>query len=138
MAVTSIGGCHMGGRWDFDLYIDGTWTGGEGGSITVIDPATEDTIGVVPEASTKDAVRAIEAARRAFDEGPWPWTKPAERGAALVRMAEALEAKSAELRDLIVAETGSTGFITDFIQGAGSIGMFRSNAAQTEHVVQWV
>jgi aldehyde dehydrogenase (NAD+) len=45
----------------------------------------------VPEASPKDAVRAIEAARKAFDEGPWPYTKPAERAAALIRMAEALE-----------------------------------------------
>ena len=53
-------------------------------------------------------------------------------------MAEILEARSAELRELIVAETGSTGFLTDFVQAAGSIGMFRSNAAQAEHVVEWV
>ena len=58
------------------------------GSIEVINPATEEVIGRVPEATPKDAVRAIEAARRAFDEGPWPYTKPAERAAALVRMAE--------------------------------------------------
>src|ERR1700733_9059700 len=99
----------MGARWNFELFIDGEWTGGEGGGITVIDPATEETIGEVPEASTKDAPRAIEAARRAFDEGPWPWTKPKERAATLIRMAEALEARTAELRELIVAETGSTG-----------------------------
>ena len=53
-------------------------------------------------------------------------------------MAEILEARAAELRELIVAETGSIGFLTDFVQGGGSIGMFRSNAAQTEHVVEWV
>ena len=69
--------------WNFDLYIDGTWTAGEaGGSIEVINPATEEVIGQVPDATPKDAVRAIEAARKAFDEGPWPWTKPAERAAA--------------------------------------------------------
>ena len=125
--------------WNFDLYIDGAWTTGEAsGSIEVIDPATEEVIGRVPEASPKDAVAAIAAARRAFDEGPWPYTKPAERAAALVRLAEALEARSAELRELIVAETGSTGFMTDFVQAGGSIGMFRSNAAQIEHVLEWV
>ncbi|HVX16526.1 MAG TPA: aldehyde dehydrogenase family protein [Acidimicrobiales bacterium] len=128
----------MSAPWNFELYIDGTWTGGEGGEIEVIDPATEDVIGTVPEASTKDAMRAVEAARRAFDEGTWAWTKPSERAAALVRMAESLESKAAELRELIVAQTGSAGFITDFIQASGSIGMFRSNAALTEHVVQWV
>ncbi len=125
--------------WNFELYIDGNWTTGEAaGSIDVIDPATEDVIGSVPEATTKDAVRAIEAARKAFDEGPWPFTKPAERAAVLIRMAEILEARSAELRELIVAETGTTGFLTDYVQAGGSIGMFRSNAAQIEHVVQWV
>ena len=126
------------GSWEFELFIDGEWTGGEAGTIEVINPADESVIGQVPEASPKDAVRAIEAARRAFDEGPWPWMKPAERSAVLIRMAEALEARSDELRDLIVDETGSTGFITDFVQASGSIGMFRSNAAIAEHVLNWV
>ena len=60
-------------RWKYDLYIDGKWTPGRGSrEIDMIDPATEESIGGVPEASTKDAAAAIEAARRAFDEGPWP------------------------------------------------------------------
>jgi aldehyde dehydrogenase (NAD+) len=126
-------------NWDYQLYIDGAWSHGEGGrTIDVINPATEEVIGKVAEASAKDTTHAIEAARRAFDEGPWPWTKPAERAKVLVRLAEALESRSADLRELIVAQTGSVGFITDAIQAAGSIGMFRSNAAQIEHVVQWV
>jgi aldehyde dehydrogenase (NAD+) len=126
-------------NWNFELYINGEWTAGEaGGEIEVINPATEEIIGRVPDASTKDAVRAIEAARKAFDEGPWPYTKPAERAAALIRLAEALEARSGDLRELIVAETGSTGFLTDYVQAAGSIGMFRANAAHIEHVVEWV
>jgi acyl-CoA reductase-like NAD-dependent aldehyde dehydrogenase len=125
--------------WNYDLFINGEWTEGEGGGrIDVIDPATEEPIGSVAEASPKDAVRAIEAARKAFDDGPWPYMKPAERAAALVRMAEGLEARGAELRELIVSETGSTGFITDFVQAGGSIGMFRSNAEHVRHAVEWV
>ena len=53
-------------------------------------------------------------------------------------MAEILEARAGDLRELIIAETGSTGFLTDAVQGAGSIGMFRSNAAITEHSFPWV
>lgn len=124
-------------RWEYQQFIDGSFTDGES-SIEVINPATEEVIGSVAQATTKDATRAIEAARRAFDDGPWPYTKPAERAATLIRMAEILESRAAELHDLIVAETGSTGFITDFIQGAGSIGMFRSNAALAQHGIQWV
>ncbi len=124
--------------WNYDLFVDGEWTSKEAvGSIEVIDPATEAVIGTVPEGSPRTAVRAIEAARRAFDEGPWPWMKPAERAAALVRMAEIFESRAAELRELVVAETGSTGFLTDAVQGAGSVGMFRSNAAFVEHSFEW-
>jgi acyl-CoA reductase-like NAD-dependent aldehyde dehydrogenase len=125
--------------WDRELFIDGAWTSeGCEGVIEVINPATEAVIGSVPEATGKVAARAIEAARKAFDEGPWPWMKPGERAAKLIRMAEILEARSPELRELIIAETGSTGFLADAIQGAGSIGMFRSNAALVEHNFPWV
>ena len=53
----------MSAPWNYNLYINGEWTEGEGGGqIDVIDPATEESVGSVAEASTKDAVRAIEAA----------------------------------------------------------------------------
>ena len=78
-------------RWTYDLFINGAWTPGHGSNvIDVINPATEELIGQVPEATPKDAVRAIQAARKAFDEGPWPWMKPRERAAVLVKMAEKL------------------------------------------------
>src|SRR5438105_9128535 len=109
------GGTTVTKQWTFDLFIDGQWDKGEAGGqpVEVINPANEEIIGVVPEASTKDTARAIAAARRAFDEGPWPWMKPAERAAAIRKMGEALMSRAAELRDLIVAETGSVGFLTD-------------------------
>ena len=108
----------MSAPWKFDLYVDGKWGSGEGsGVIDVIDPATEESIGQVPEATVGDARRAIEAARRAFDDGPWPWMKPRERAAILVRMAEVLERRSAELRELIVDQTGSVGFHHRFRAG---------------------
>ncbi len=96
-------------QWNFDLFIDGKWDGGEAGGkqIDVLNPTTEEVVGTVPEASTKDAARAIEAARRAFDEGPWPWMKPAQRAGYLRTMAQILRSRAAELRELIVAEVGS-------------------------------
>lgn len=129
----------MARRWDFELFVDGSWTTeGAVGTIDVIDPATEESIGSVPEGSTTTAARAIAAARTAFDDGPWPWMKPAQRAAILVRIAEILEDRAVELRELVVSETGSTGFLTDFVQALGSVGMFRSNAAIVEHSLGWV
>jgi acyl-CoA reductase-like NAD-dependent aldehyde dehydrogenase len=56
--------------WEYDLYIDGKATPSDGdGRITVLDPATEEVIGSVPDATVSDTRRAIAAARRAFDEG---------------------------------------------------------------------
>jgi len=126
-------------RWDYKLFIDGKWVDGEAGAvIEVINPATEEVIGSAAEGTPADAVRAIKAARKAFDDGPWAWMKPTERAAALVRMAEYLEAHAPELHDLIVAETGSVGPVTDFVQGFGAIGMLRSNANLIQSGVEWL
>ena len=125
--------------WNYELFIDGKWTSeGAEGSIDVIDPATEEVIGSVPEASTKSAVRAIEAARRAFDEGPWPYMKPSERAAKLTAMAEILEvagrrpAGADHRRDRIHRLPHRRR------PGRRSIGMLRSNASLVEHSFPWV
>src|SRR4051812_42558574 len=129
----------MAPRWNYDLYIDGQWTADEAvGEIEVINPATEEVIGTAVEGGTKSTVRAIEAARKAFDEGPWPYMPPKERAALLVKMAESLERRGAELRELMVEETGTVGFITDFIQAGGSVGLFRANADMIQHQLKWV
>ncbi len=82
----------------YQLYIDGAWTGSDGDAVlTVLNPATEEAIGTVPEGTPADIDRAVAAARRAFDEGPWPWLAPRERAAILLRFAEELEARTADL-----------------------------------------
>ena len=125
--------------WNYELFINGGWTQGAAeGAIEVIDPATEEPVGQVPEASVEDARAAISAARKAFDEGPWPYMKPAERGAILKNMADILQSRHDELRELIVAETGAAGFIVDAIQCGGAIGIGQYNAEQVQHLVDWV
>ena len=62
------------------LFIDGDWVTPAGtGTIDVVNPHTEEVIARVPEASPTDIDRAVAAARRAFDQGPWPHMKAAER-----------------------------------------------------------
>ncbi len=66
----------------YQLYIDGAWTGSDGDRVlTVLNPATEEAIGTVPEGTVADIDHAVTAARRAFDEGPWPWLSARERAA---------------------------------------------------------
>ncbi|NDJ88134.1 MULTISPECIES: aldehyde dehydrogenase family protein [Mycolicibacter] len=92
-----------------ELYIDGSWRdGGHGHTLAVENPATEERITEVAQASVADAQQAISAARRAFDIGEWPRLPVAERQAVMRAFADAVAARSDDLVDLVVAEAGST------------------------------
>jgi acyl-CoA reductase-like NAD-dependent aldehyde dehydrogenase len=120
------------------MFIDGSWTADNAaGVIEVIDPATEDVIGSVPDADPKAAHAAIAAARRAFDEGPWPQTSPRQRAVTLRRMAEILEERHDRLKELVMAESGSVGFLADIIQVRGTIDIAQWIAEAMEYCVQW-
>ena len=91
------------------MFIDGRWTpAASGKTYEVPNPATEETIGHAPDADVEDMQRAIAAARKAFDEGPWPRSTPHERHRALMRIADALERRKEEMRNLLVAEAAAT------------------------------
>ncbi|MCL4646484.1 aldehyde dehydrogenase family protein [Burkholderia multivorans] len=72
------------GRLD-RFYIDGDWVVPDGGDrFAVVSPSTEDTLCEIPLGSARDADRAVQAARRAFER--WSTTSPHERAALLDRM----------------------------------------------------
>ena len=82
------------------MWIDNAWVdASDGGTREVINPADGTVIARVPEATAADVSRAIAAARRAFDEGPWPRMAARDRGTLLFRVAEAIRARSAELAE---------------------------------------
>src|SRR4029079_16143253 len=60
-------------------FIDGAFVRGDGDSFTIIDPATEGVTAEVESASDDQVHAAIAAARRAFDDGPWPQMSTDER-----------------------------------------------------------
>ena len=113
----------------YKLFIDGGWVDSESGeTIDVINPATEDRIGAVAQATKGDVRRAIDAARRAFDHGPWPTMSPRERSVVLIRMADILERRRAELVDLNIAEAGSIRALAEVLQVGIPIDHFRDTA----------
>ena len=90
------------------MYINGRWDEGTSGeSIEGINPATEEVISRTPMGNTDDLNRAVSAARRAFDEGPWHRMSPADRSQALVRFAEVVRRRHEELNHLSVIESGA-------------------------------
>ncbi|MFI8975399.1 aldehyde dehydrogenase family protein [Nocardia asteroides] len=89
------------------LLIDGAWgPAAAGATFEVIDPGTEDVVGRVAEASAADVDAAVRAARRAFDEQRWSRLSSAQRGVVLWRVADLLEARSAELARLESLDVG--------------------------------
>ena len=90
------------------LYIDGTWSDAGGGTFDVINPATEEVVAAAPNATRADLDRAIAAARRAFDEGPWRKTTPADRARVLERLIGALDRRRERLREILIATAGAT------------------------------
>ena len=74
------------------IFVEGRFVGAQSGRrADVISPRTEEVIGQVPLAGPADVDRAVAAARAAFDEGEWPRWSPAERAAALRRLADHLD-----------------------------------------------
>ena len=90
-----------------DVYAGGRLVGsGSADVITIVNPATEEVTGAVPSMVERDVEVAVSAARRAFDDGGWPLLPPAERAAALDRLAAALEARAEDTARLVTAEMG--------------------------------
>jgi acyl-CoA reductase-like NAD-dependent aldehyde dehydrogenase len=89
-----------------EIYVDGAWVPSSGkGSIDVINPATEQVIGRVPDGSAEDVDRAVAAARAAFPS--WSATTVEERAKYLSRLQEAMAARGGEIATLISQEMGS-------------------------------
>jgi betaine-aldehyde dehydrogenase len=89
------------------IHIDGRWLPAQSGEEREIRcPADGAVVGTVAEAGAADTDTAIAAARRAFDEGPWPRTPAAERGALLGRVARLLERDKALVARAESLDTG--------------------------------
>jgi acyl-CoA reductase-like NAD-dependent aldehyde dehydrogenase len=91
---------------DAKLLIGGAWVDGAGGGYDVVNPATEEVVGVAPEASEAQALDAARAAREAFPA--WSQTSPDVRAELLQKTADAIREKFEPLLVLVIAETGCT------------------------------
>ncbi|RII16988.1 Geranial dehydrogenase [Streptomyces sp. YIM 130001] len=90
------------------LFIGGELTDPLGRDvIEVISPHTEEVIGRVPHAAPADVDRAVAAARKAFDEGPWPRTTLEERIEVVTRIKDAFTARHEEFARVISSENGT-------------------------------
>jgi len=89
------------------MYIDGRFVqAASGKNFPVYNPATGDVVTEVPEAEEEDVNRAVLAARRAFDDGPWPRMSPSERGRMIWKLADLLEQHLEEFAEIESLDNG--------------------------------
>ena len=87
--------------------IGGRWQNAEaGGTFEVFDPATEEVIARVADCRKADVDLAVAAARKAFDEGPWPGMSPSARGRILWKIGDLILENLEELAELESLDNG--------------------------------
>lgn len=94
---------------EYQLYINGQWIPAEAGeTFESTNPYTGEAVARVSRGRATDVDKAVKAARKAFDEGPWPRMSGEERAAILNKAAELMKERGKELVPLVVEESGST------------------------------
>lgn len=111
-------------------YVAGKWvTSAAAVTMEVASPTTGEVLGTVGIAGDDEVSAAVAAARTALPT--WAQTSPADRGAALGRLADALTARKGVLADLATAEIGSPRSWSTFGQVITATGVLRAYAAIT-------
>ncbi|WP_245653832.1 aldehyde dehydrogenase [Novosphingobium rosa] len=98
------------------FYIDGRWCDARSAErLELVSPITENVILTVPGGCAEDMSAAVDAARRAFDTGPWPRMAPSERAQVLRRIGQAIAVRQELFARVWTAQVGATiGFTTMF------------------------
>ncbi|MCE7481346.1 5-carboxymethyl-2-hydroxymuconate semialdehyde dehydrogenase [Microbacterium profundi] len=88
-------------------YIDGAFTDSvDGDTFDVLDPVTNENYTTASAGKKADIDLAVAAAKRAFDEGPWPKMLPRERSRVLHRIADIVESRDQRLAELESFDSG--------------------------------
>jgi phenylacetaldehyde dehydrogenase len=108
------------------LLIDGEFVDAASGrTFSVYNPATGGILGQVAEADSEDVDRAVKAARKAFDEGPWSRISPSERGRLMWKLADLLEQNLDELAELESIDNGKPCAVARVADVPLAVDMFR-------------
>ncbi|HTP12689.1 MAG TPA: aldehyde dehydrogenase family protein, partial [Bacteroidota bacterium] len=93
----------------YKLFIDGEFVDSVSGTtFDSVNPFSQEIVATVARADAEDVRAAVAAARKAFDEGPWPRMKREERSALLKAISDKINERQKELVALEVADSGST------------------------------
>ncbi len=94
---------------DHPMVIDGEWVGAASeATLPVLNPFDGSSLGTVPKGGREDVRRAVDAARAAFDRGPWPRLPPRARSEVFLKVARLLQQRLDEIAQLESRNQGKT------------------------------
>src|SRR5262245_14984746 len=109
-----------------NLLIDGKWVGAASGkTFPVYDPSTGSELAHVAEADAADVDKAVKAARKAFDDGPWPRMSPSERGRILWKLSDLIEKHAEQFATLESLDNGKPLTVARVADVPLTVDMFR-------------
>jgi acyl-CoA reductase-like NAD-dependent aldehyde dehydrogenase len=118
-----------------ELFIGGEWRApASGETYPTINPATEEVSARVARGDERDIDLAVRAARRAFDEGPWPRMAAADRARVLWKLADLVTANLDEMARLESVNTGKTLFDSGKVEIPFAAEVFRYYAGWTTKI----
>src|SRR5687768_559165 len=89
------------------MFINGEWAeAASGKTFPAYNPANGEILGYAPQGEAEDIDRAVKAARKAFESGPWSKTSPAERERLINKLADLIEANQEEFAQLDTLNNG--------------------------------
>jgi phenylacetaldehyde dehydrogenase len=98
------------------LFINGEWVEARSGkTFDVLNPATGKPIAKVAAGDAADIDAAVQAARKAFESGPWPSMPPSGRAKLMWKLAEAFEAAGEEVAVLETLDNGMPFTMSRFV-----------------------
>ncbi len=107
-------------------YVDGKFLDGSAGpALAVIDPATEDVVAEVDTCDIAGVERAIQAARRSFDDERWSTAARGERARVILAMADYFDDNYAAICETVIAEVGTSRAMCDGVQVRAAISQMR-------------
>ncbi len=118
-----------------EVFIGGQWQPpASGETYTTINPATEEVSAHVAKGDERDVDLAVRAARRAFDQGPWPRMAAAERARVLWKLGDLITANLDEMARLESVNTGKTLFDSGKVEIPFAAEVFRYYAGWTTKI----
>jgi aldehyde dehydrogenase (NAD+) len=118
-----------------EIFVGGQWQPPVSGeTYATINPATEEVSAQVAKGDERDVDLAVQAARRAFDHGPWPRMAASERARILWKLADLILANLDEMARLESVNTGKTLFDSGKVEIPFAADVFRYYAGWTTKI----